>query len=86
MGEVPLHDVSSFRVGAEIFLQSPNLPPHCMQGFHCHRIHVGWDTTEDESGADEVTRDQVPEPALILRHRHFATDNQRNGGEAYLAL
>src|SRR5678809_111511 len=78
MGEVPLHDVSSFRVGAEIPLQCPNLPTHCAQRFHSQRFHVGWNTTEDESRAYEVARDQIPEHTPIFCHSHFATKNERN--------
>ena len=56
MGEVPLHDISSFRVGTEILVECSNLPAHGAQRFYCQRFHVGRNAAEDERGPYDVTR------------------------------
>src|SRR5512145_1277223 len=77
--EMPLHDGTRLGMGAEILLQCPNLPTHGTQWLDCHRIHIGGDPVEDESGAYDVTGDQIPEHAPIFGYPHFATNNERNG-------
>ena len=57
----------------------PNLPTHGAQGLNCHRLHVGLDAVEDESGAHDVTGVRIPERSPIFRQPHFATRNERNG-------